>query len=195
MPRRVASPDLVAFTEHLLYDIQLFFREGRTLTRSRLGLSPPLQWEIEMALVESFALHARSFVDFFFRDQGRRDDALAAHFFSDNHWTAIRPAPGPWIAEVKHPDLDRVGKEIAHLTYHRITLGERVKGWPIAQIAGAIGYVLRVFLENVPAHNVTDEFLDRAWREIPVFVRVTPASVSAAPVWPRPIETRPPKGT
>lgn len=78
---RLTDQELMAFSEHLLYDIQLFFHEARVLTRARLELSLTLVWEVEMALVESFALHARSLVDFLFRDKGRSDDAFAAHFF------------------------------------------------------------------------------------------------------------------
>jgi hypothetical protein len=189
MPRPTED-ELVVFSRHLLYDVQLFFREGRALVRSRLELSPRMAWEVEMALVESFALHARSLADFFFKDKGRRDDALAAHYFAPGDWKAIRPEPGPWVLEVKHPELDRVGKEIAHLTYHRVTLAERAKGWPVAQIAGALGAVLRVFVENVPAQNVTPEFIEEAWREIPVFARLPNVSRAVAPMWPQAVSNR-----
>jgi hypothetical protein len=187
---RPTQSELVAFSRHLLYDVQLFFREGRTLVRTRLELSPPIAWEVEMALVESFALHARSLVDFFFKDKGRPDDALAAHYFEPGAWKDLRPAPGPWIREVKHPELDRVGKEIAHLTYHRVTLAERAKGWPVAQIAGAVGAIMRAFVENVSARNVVPEFFEDAWREIPVFARLPDAGGAIAPMWPQAVPNR-----
>jgi hypothetical protein len=186
-----SDAELAEFSRHLLYDVQLFFHEGRALMRARLNLGPQLVWEIEMALVESFALHARSLVDFFFRDKGRADDAFAAHYFEPGAWAALRPEPGPWIHEVRHPDLDRFGKEIAHLNYHRVTLAERAKGWPIAQIAGAVGAVLRLFIEHVSARRVVAEFNEQAWREIPVYSRVRSSSAGIAPFWPQTTATRP----
>lgn len=177
--------ELVTFSEHLLYDVQLFFHEGRALTRARLDLTPSLPWEVEMALVESFALHARSLVDFFFRDKGRSDDAFAAHYFEQGEWATLRPQPGPWIREVKHPDLDRFGKEIAHLNYHRVTLAERAKGWPVVQIAGAIGEALWSFVSNVDPARVSPHFKPHAEREIPVFARLNGWPGAIAPVWPR----------
>jgi hypothetical protein len=184
MEMRTAD-ELVAFSEHLLYDVQLFFHEGRALTRTRLALTPSLSWELEMALVESFALHARSLVDFFFKDKGRRDDAFAAHYFEPGEWAALRPLQGPWIHEVKHPDLDRFGKEIAHLNYHRVTLAERAKGWPVVQIAGAIGEVLLIFVRFVDQSRVLPHFKAHAEREIPGFARLDRWPGAIAPVWPR----------
>lgn len=185
---RVARPsddELVAFSEHLLYDVQLFFHEARALTRTRLDLTPSLPWEIEMALVESFALHARSLVDFFFRDTGRLDDAFAVHFFDPGEWATLRPEQGPWIREVRHPAVDRFGKEIAHLNYHRVALAEQAKGWPVIQIAGAIGEVLWTFIQAVPSTRVLPHFRAHAEREIPVFARLNEWPGAIAPLWPR----------
>ena len=180
-----SDAELIAFSEHLLYDVQLFFHESRALTRTRLELTPSLPWEIEMALVESFALHARALVDFFFRDKGRADDAFASHYFPHGVWAKLRPAQGPWIREVRQPALDRFGKEIAHLNYHRVTLAEQAKGWPVVQIAGAIGQVVWVFVSNVDPTRVPPEFKGRAEREIPAFARLGGWPGAIAPIWPR----------
>jgi hypothetical protein len=184
MPSR-SDRELIAFSEHLLYDVQLFFHESRALTRTRLELMPSLPWEVEMALVESFAMHARALVDFFFREKGRSDDAFASHFFSHRTWEKLRLSQGPWISEVRQPALDRFGKEIAHLNYHRVTLAEQARGWPVVQIAGAIGEVLWVFGANVDQSRVMTDFKVRAEREIPAFARLGSWPGAIAPVWPR----------
>ena len=179
-----SAHELVEFSSHLLTDVQVFFRAGRMLTRRQLGLSPPLPWEVETALIESFALHTRAFADFFYRDTGRDDDAFATHYFPPNAWQTIRPAAPRWVQSIRGRGRDRVGKEIVHLTYHRLTLADDARGWPVVQVAGAVGTVLRVFIEEVDDRLVAPEFKQSVWAEIPVFARVGPRQGTTAPVWP-----------
>jgi hypothetical protein len=105
--------------------------------------------------------------------------------FSHRTWEKLRLSQGPWISEVRQPALDRFGKEIAHLNYHRVTLAEQARGWPVVQIAGAIGEVLWVFGANVDQSRVITDFKVRAEREIPAFARLGSWPGAIAPVWPR----------
>jgi hypothetical protein len=150
-------------------------------------LRPGLPALLETAVLESFALHSRALIDFFYKSRGqcRPTDALATDFFNPGEWEALRPHPGPWIALVKGPRLDRVGAEIAHLRYDdESTLEGQARGWPILQLAGAVGSVLRSFIETAPRHLLAPRFVEDAWREIPLFARVS-HSGSIPPVWPR----------
>lgn len=182
-----APSQLLEFSElRLLPEIHVFFGAGRLLTRTRLNLRPGLPWLLETTVLESFALHARALIDFFFKPKVTwKHDALASDFFDPGEWESLRPEPGPWIELVRGPRLDRVGTEIAHLRYDdTATLEGHARGWPTLQLTGAIGGVLRVFIENVPANLLCPEFVDEAWREIPVFVRVGPTGATP-PLWPR----------
>ncbi len=143
----------------MLYEVQVFFGIGRALTRHRMSLGRPLSWEVEMAMIEAFALHARALLDFFTKETGRGDDALAAEFFEPDEWAKLRPMPGEWAHQIKRKRLDRVGKQIAHLTYYK-----DVRAWPVVQIAGDLGRVLSVFVKHVPADHVADDFKAAAWR-------------------------------
>lgn len=78
-------------------------------------------------MLESFAIHARALIQFFYegrtggypesssRRSGKRfRNAYADDFFDDATWRISRPRPKP--ASLQNV-ADRVGKEIAHLTY------------------------------------------------------------------------------
>ena len=183
-----SDTELVAFShDRLLPEIHQFFAAGRELSGLRLNLRPALPWLHETALLESFALHARALIDFFFIPRAKwKNDALARHFFApQDDWEQRRPDPGPWLELVRGPRLDRVGAEIAHLRYDDAeTLDAQARGWPIMQLAGGIGGVVRVFVEDVPPSRVSPSFRESAWREIPAFVRVGSDGV-AAPLWPK----------
>lgn len=179
---------LVEFSgQRLLPEVEVFFAAGRMLTRTRMRLRPSLPWLLETSVLEAFALHARSLIDFFFTPSRWPQDALASHFFEPGRWEALRPKEGPWIELVR----GRVGKEIAHLRYDDVsTLAAQARGWPVLQLAGAVGAVLRVFIEAVPRHLLSPGFVDAAWREIPVFARVG-VSGGNPPLWPRPTRRLP----
>jgi hypothetical protein len=182
--------ELRLFSERLLYEVQVFFRVARLLMRLRLGLARPLPWEAEMALIESFALHARALSDFLYVLKGRTDDALAADFFAPGKWERLLPDKGPWLELVKRPGFDRAGKEIIHLTYHRAPVSEEAQGWSVAQVSVALGVVVRIFIERVPKSRVTEAFLDGAWREIPAISRVEWRPGVGPPLWPQGALTR-----
>ena len=182
-----SDAELVEFSaQRLLPEIQIFFAAGRMLTRTRLNLRPSLPWLLETAVLESFALHARALIDFFFKSSRRwKHDALAADYYHPGGWELLCPPPGPWIELVRGPRLDRVGAEIAHLRYDDdVTLDGQARGWPVLQLAGAVGGVLRVFIQSAPSKSLAPGFVEDAWREIPVFVRVGSAG-GTPPLWPR----------
>ena len=97
--------------------------------------SPPSSDEYEIALrnalIESYAVHLRSLLDFFFLDKPNRKktDVIAADYFEDpNEWIENRP-------EMSQGQLqgikDRVSKEVAHITINRIDKSPSDKIWPV----------------------------------------------------------------
>jgi hypothetical protein len=108
--------------------------------------------------VESFAVHVRNLVDFFYAQQPRADDVIAEDFVADAvQWSAIRPEMSAVLRRAKQ----RADKEIAHLTYARLDVAREVKPWPFVEICGEITAVLQLF-----ARNVERDRLDQCFEEL-----------------------------
>jgi hypothetical protein len=163
--------ELRALSEHLLYEAQMLF-----LTANRLRLhvtgDEELPWELEMAAVESFAVHARVLIEFFWHEpsegRGRRfpDDGFAADFFEGSSW-AVRRAP---MEATLDAVWSRASREIAHLTYKRTTKPEEARSWRFDLIAGSIGRTLRLFVENVDRALLVDDFERRLRSTWPAYL-------------------------
>ena len=124
--------------EHLRYEIAMLWACG---TEIRRGGYP---WAASNSLVESFALHARNVVDFFFTEPVG-DDVVARHFFRDETaWAGIRTAIPATLATAKK----RANKEVSHLTYSRLAVSPNDKPWPVEEIVREVDTVLRIFCER-----------------------------------------------
>src|SRR5205809_3763006 len=81
--------------------------------------------------IESFALHARNLIDFFYTPPAKADDVVAAHFFTDpGAWDSHRPACPAALGDAK----GRANKEVSHLTYGRLLVAPDKKQWPVDEI-------------------------------------------------------------
>lgn len=102
---------------------------------------------IRNAVVESFLLHARVLIDFFYNDNPHKDDIVASHFFSPaGKWKAIRPKQPAILKQTKkHAD-----KLLAHITYTRLRQTRETKRWAYMRIAGELEEVLNAFYEHLP---------------------------------------------
>lgn len=120
------STQLQAVTEHLRYEVEMLKQ-----TADRLLNSENTEFETNV-LLESFAIHARALVHFFYPDRIFSTDALADHFITDiPKWrAAIGSAVGAALTDVR----TRVNKEIVHLTYDRLGITPVAKGWNVAAI-------------------------------------------------------------
>lgn len=175
----------------------MFFRVGRHLIQLRVGLRPPLRWEVEMALVESFALHTRVLADFFFKDKTRankKTDARAWDYFPTREaWKKVAGDLPLWLSKVQNPDHnygDKFGRELAHLGFHEASLSERAGGWPVAQINTELGRVVHAFVDHVDDAKVARHFKTALRREIPL-AAVLGAGPHALGIGTRPETTRP----
>jgi hypothetical protein len=175
------SEELHAVSLDVLYDVQLMFRASDRLGQSTIDPEFALPWEIEMALLESFAVHARCLIHFLWRDGSRHpEDAFARDFFRANDWQRIRPSKERTIDGVD----DRVGVEIAHLSYNRSRVPEEDRLWSHGQIVSSIGRCLREFITHVPEDRVVGHFKADAWAAMPAFLRA-PVAMSWPPDnWP-----------
>lgn len=146
--------------EHLLYEIKMLQEAARVMDK----FAPPNEtdannekdldhWTIRNALVESFVTHARVLTDFLYDNRNKPDDAIAIDFFNDpNDWWKRRPKKGSLLEKT----VDRVGKEIVHLSYRRLSV--LTKDWPFVKIASEILERIQKFAEIVPQDRVSDNF-------------------------------------
>lgn len=128
-------------------------------TANKLGNAHlPDDWVARNALLESFTLHARALLDFFYGRRRKKDDALASDFFEEDAWEQSRPPMAGTLSDVNR----RVGKEIAHLTYSRANVTEEAKGWPIVPMYLALASVFGRFVQIVPEQAIGRTFLEVA---------------------------------
>lgn len=137
-------------------------------------------WEVEMACIESFALHMRVLSEFIWGDPHPKrfpDDARAVDFFPAGHWEKLRD-------RVQRSQLeglaDRAGHEIAHLSYKRTHTPAASRDWKFDLIAGVIGRAFRLFLENVSSSHVVSDFEERLRSTWPEYLNF-PVAVSFPP--------------
>ena len=140
VPRR-SNQELVEALEHLRYEYSMLLAVSAAL-RSNLASDPLLR----NVLLESFVIHFRALVDFLYRpDNARPDDMAAEDFLGDKtDWSEVRPTISPILDSSRR----RAHKEIAHLTYARLTVTESEKEWPFSEITAEIRRLMDLFQET-----------------------------------------------
>jgi len=135
--------ELRAFAEeHLKYEVDLVINSG--LRASVEVPSDPFDRLHSNLAVEGFAVHARLLLEFLYKPvtQAQRDDALAQHYMPmDVVWADLEPSIPASLAPIKK----RTDKEVAHLTYHRLTITPKAKVWLYDAPLQALCEVLRRF--------------------------------------------------
>jgi hypothetical protein len=152
--KRRSDEDLVAISEHLLYEIDLLYKTARVLaTFGHAQDSKAII--IRNALLESFAIHTRNLIDFFYQDKPNSDQVIAQDFFDNGDlWVQQRPTKSQFLKKTSI----RVHKEVAHLSYDRLKVTSEKKEWKWINIAAEIGKVLKKFHELVPDSRVSNDF-------------------------------------
>jgi hypothetical protein len=137
-------------SEHLLYEFWMLDRVASLLAHSAFGEGP-----VRNALLESFTMHARVLLQFFFPKAPRPDDVLAEDYFGGRvAWETVRGTMPVALSQIDA----RVGKEVAHLTYARLSVADEAKAWKILEIAAALSDVAAVFSKNVNAEALAPHF-------------------------------------
>jgi len=140
--------ELVVASEDLYYEYAMMCGVAALLANPNLPESVT-----NNALLESFAVHARSLLQFLYIDKPFRDDDVVAVDFVPN-WPNGRIARTSLLETVDF----RVGKEVAHLTYSRANVKPECKSWHHKMISDEIRDTFRVFLSRVP-----DRLLGPSW--------------------------------
>jgi hypothetical protein len=127
--------------EHLYHEIWMLF--GTPTALGQLLLNDIAK----NALIESFAIHTRNLIDFFYLNYPKPDDLTASQFIDDDQhtfWEDNLPSITPFLTAVK----TRANKEISHLTKRRVAGIPPQKEWLINPILDEMADLLRFFVIN-----------------------------------------------
>jgi hypothetical protein len=129
-------------SEHVAYEIELLFA-----THGLLVVGDALAGRIHDAVLESFAIHVRNLIEFFFDPPNPRhpDDARAEHFFADPAtWHSLVGAKPTNFTEAQR----KAHKQVSHLTYTRVDLTAEERRWYVGNLARDLHDVVWKFLDN-----------------------------------------------
>lgn len=141
-------------SDHLAYEVWMLDSLARELSAWQYNRGP-----LQYAVLEAFTLHARALLDFFYLPEPprhpRADDVIAEDYLRDvlERWHATRPKRSDLLNKVN----DRVGKEIAHLTYGRLSVLPIDKGWPAIKIRDELIEILTAFLNLAPPSRIGEK--------------------------------------
>jgi hypothetical protein len=150
------NDELVAISEHLLYEIQMLFGTAQALSTIEHSNRNDFENSVMYnALLESFTVHTRILLDFLYSTNPYPDDAIAEDFFDDDKaWVQFRPAESSLLNSIHY----NVGKRVAHLTYARLKVKSKEESWKYLGISEEISEILSKFLHLVPASRISESF-------------------------------------
>lgn len=144
-----SDDELLSASDHLNYE---FWMLGVSLQKLDVVRD---QQDVNCAL-ESFGIHARALADFLFNPSGRKDDMLAIDYLDDvDEWEDFLLQK----KEIHNYLRNRVGKEIAHLSYVRLDVKPEEKRWDCAKIHKEIDEIFLEFLKRVPDERLEQKLI------------------------------------
>lgn len=130
---------------HLGYEIKML-RETAAALQGK-GIGPR---SFRNALLETFLIHYRNLLDFFYADKKHwlRHDVKAADYVADaREWRARRPR----MDKEASSNRERVNAQLAHLTYRRLRYDQR--NWSDRRMLRQIEELLDGFVCQLPPHR------------------------------------------
>ena len=156
-PRRqlLSDEDLRAYSaEHLWYECWMFFETGSTLPG---GVTSPLVQFVDNAVLESFAIHLRNLLDFFYPERILPDDVIAADYFE----LAQMPATFPVKSELLNEAEVRAHKHVSHLTAKRLPGHHADKRWHVAPLVREVANLIDAFIAAASPQKLDADFVVR----------------------------------
>jgi hypothetical protein len=115
----LSDSELNAFSgEHLLYELQLLLFTGQQLGRGPIPI-------MRSVLIESFVIHLRNLIDFFYTPRAKEDDVIAADFC---------PGWNESISNTLKSAKERANKELSHITLGRKSGLDPSKPWDVGAL-------------------------------------------------------------
>jgi len=160
--RTPSEKELRAFSDHLLYEIEMFSATVGVLAVVIEMEVSHTRTTLRNALMESWALHVRNLLSFLYDRRAGKGDAVAADFVGSG-WAAKRGAK-PEVLALAHA---KASKEMAHMSWLRSVLTDDQREWHPEPIIVALGNALHEFLDSVPEALVVGRFHERARLSLP----------------------------
>ena len=129
--------------------------EGQNAAHQEFGFRVPRE---RCALIESFAIHFRNLVEFFYNQGPKDSDVVAADFFDDPAAWSVTPS------SVLVTARKRADKEVSHLTLQRKNAADPDKNWPVGDYFKQIRPMVYTFVETASPkkrHPSVKEWLNR----------------------------------
>jgi hypothetical protein len=126
-------------SEHVKYEIEMLAATTSFFSKSPGG-TDQAAWN---AYLESFVLHVRNLIDFYYPPERRKGLILAQDYSDVTKWNGSLPAMTPLLKEPK----SRVNKLAGHLTYKRPVSD---KNWKWSAISAGLDQVFICFLNHLP---------------------------------------------
>lgn len=146
----------------LTTSLNMVFAAALELYQYEKILSPPYL----IALMDTFRIHARALLFFFYGKNYQPDDAKAQDFMkNDREWSKLRRLQTEALLGLQK----RVGKEVAHLTYSRHLDLNNPQDWDIVTELRDLNLVVQDFIENadpLKLHSMFRESPKKWQREI-----------------------------
>lgn len=141
----LSDAELTAYSgEHLLYELQFFLFTAKELAQQP-GPSPMCS-----VLIESFGIHLRNLIDFFYTLAGkeRDDDVIAADFCAG--WSES-------ISNTLKEAKERANKELGHLTLGRKKGSDPTKPWDVRGLFEEVHEVAKRFAAKASPTKLSPE--------------------------------------
>ncbi len=134
-------------SEFLAYEIWMFYSIADIFIK-QLPIADNI---IKNALIESFVIHLRNLIDFFYNDKPKSDDITVINFVNAN---CI-----PEITEKIKLARKRAHKEVAHLTLKR-TFKSEDKQWDIIDLKKEFKLLIDIFVKNMNNSLITGRWYE-----------------------------------
>ena len=146
--------------EHLLYECWMLIRCAELLANQDKHIQCAVEdtETITNVLVESFAIHLRNLITFFYGDSKkyRPTDVLAIDYFDDGRWNDLRPPKSELLIRAE----DRASKQIAHLTTKRYAGVHEDKKWHLLSLSKEVRNITRIFIGSASASRLAPSLRD-----------------------------------
>ncbi|MEK7101033.1 MAG: hypothetical protein AAB921_02950 [Patescibacteria group bacterium] len=151
------SQELFESQEHLIYETEMLFAVFRQ------NNFQALEKDLRFALLESFTLHLRNFINFFYPEKEFNTDIYAKDFFVPGEWKSVVPPISPALETARK----RANKEVGHLTTERISGVTKKKEWQMGELALEISLLIELFCKRATAKELTLETKERILSALP----------------------------
>lgn len=147
-----SEEELKLISEHLWYEVQMLVGLSRYMSSG--GSDNNL---INNAVLEAYTIHARLILDFLTPKKPKPDDVLAIDFLEDvQEWVNLQKGRFQQIEKIR----TRVGKEVAHLTYRRLSVTPDEKPWEFVEITDELMDIFRLFIDRVPRNYLCEKWFE-----------------------------------